>query len=285
MSTSERRDGGIHLSRRQLLATGAAGGLSLAALGPGSSIAFGATTPKRGGTLQVGLVGGSAATEQLDPNTSTVSSLDLARHQNVFSKLADFDANGKVFPQLAASFEPNKNATSWTVKLKQGVTWHDGSPLTADDVVYSLQRVLDPANKLDSASGEPDDGRPHQDREGRRDDAHDRPQAAVVGSTDAARPALPRDRQERHQDVHGRHARRHRPVQARRLDGRHADDAQGQPELLRVGQAVPRHRRRSTASTTRPPASTRCCRARCRRSSSSIRPRSRCSRPPPRPRR
>ena len=153
MSTSERRDGGIHLSRRQLLVTGAAGGLSLAALGPGSSIAFGATTPKRGGTLQVGLVGGSAATEQLDPNTSTVSSLDLARHQNVFSKLADFDANGKVFPQLAASFEPNKNATSWTVKLKQGVTWHDGSPLTADDVVYSLQRVLDPANKLDSASG------------------------------------------------------------------------------------------------------------------------------------
>ncbi|MDX6563782.1 MAG: peptide/nickel transport system substrate-binding protein [Gaiellales bacterium] len=153
MSTSERRDGGIHLSRRQLLVTGAAGGLSLTALVPGSSIAFGATTPKRGGTLQVGLVGGSAASEQLDPNTSTVSSLDLARHQNVFSKLADFDAKGKVYPQLAASFEPNKSATSWTIKLKQGVTWHDGSPLTADDVVYSLQRVLDPANKLSSASG------------------------------------------------------------------------------------------------------------------------------------
>ena len=83
VSTSERRDGGIQLTRRQLLATGAAGGLTLAALGPGSAIAFGATTPKRGGTLQVGLVGGSAATEQLDPNTSTVNSLDLARHQNV----------------------------------------------------------------------------------------------------------------------------------------------------------------------------------------------------------
>jgi len=32
----------------------------------------------------------------------------------VFSKLADFDANGKVYPQLAASFEPNKDASSWT---------------------------------------------------------------------------------------------------------------------------------------------------------------------------
>ena len=70
----------------------------------------------------------------------------------MFSKLADFDAKGKVYPQLAESFEPNKNATLWTIKLKKGVTWHDGSPLTADDVVYSLQRVLDPANKLDSAA-------------------------------------------------------------------------------------------------------------------------------------
>jgi peptide/nickel transport system substrate-binding protein len=152
VSTSERREGGTKLTRQQLLATGAAGGLAFAAWGEAGSFAF-AATPKKGGTLQVGLVGGSAATEQLDPNTSTVNSLDLARHQNVFSKLADFDRNGKVFPQLAASFEPNKNATLWTIKLKQGVTWHDGSPFTADDVVYSLQRVLDPANKLDSASG------------------------------------------------------------------------------------------------------------------------------------
>jgi peptide/nickel transport system substrate-binding protein len=152
VSTSERRESGIHLTRRQLLAAGAAGGLSLAALGPGGAVAFGAATVNRGGTLNVGLVGGSAATEQLDPNTSTVNSLDLARHQNVFSKLADFDAKGKVFPQLAESFEPNAKATVWTVKLKKGVTWHDGSPFTADDVVYSLQRVLDPANKLSSAS-------------------------------------------------------------------------------------------------------------------------------------
>jgi peptide/nickel transport system substrate-binding protein len=151
VSMSENRESGVHLTRQQLLAAGAAGGLALTAWGPGA-VALGATTPTRGGTLQVGLPGGSASTEQLDPNTSTVNSIDVARHQNVFSKLADFDAKGKVYPQLAESFEPNKNATLWTVKLKQGVTWHDGSPLTADDVVWSLKRVLDPASKLDSAS-------------------------------------------------------------------------------------------------------------------------------------
>jgi peptide/nickel transport system substrate-binding protein len=146
VSTSEPREDGTRLTRQQLLAAGAAGGVAIAAFGPSGALAF-AAAPKRGGTLQVGLVGGAAASEQLDPNTDTVNSLDVARHYNVFSKLADFDALGHVYPQLAASFEPNGNATVWTVKLKKGVTWHDGSPLTADDVVYSLKRVLDPANK------------------------------------------------------------------------------------------------------------------------------------------
>ena len=154
MPTSESREGGTKLTRQQLLAAGAAGGLAFAAWGPSGGIAFAAGTPKRGGTLQVGLVGGSAASEQLDPNTTTVNSLDIARHQNVFSKLADFDSNAHVYPQLAESFTPNKTATSWTVKLKSGVTWHDGSPFTADDVVYSLQRILDPTNKaMSTAAG------------------------------------------------------------------------------------------------------------------------------------
>jgi peptide/nickel transport system substrate-binding protein len=43
-------------------------------------------------------------------------------------------------PDLAESFEPNKNATEWTFKIRKGVTFHDGKKLTADDVVYSMKR-------------------------------------------------------------------------------------------------------------------------------------------------
>ena len=38
----------------------------------------------------------------------------------------------------------NETATEWTFHVRQGVTFHDGSPLTADDVVYTFRRLLDP---------------------------------------------------------------------------------------------------------------------------------------------
>src|SRR5438309_11328141 len=115
----------VAITRRTLIERGAVGGLVLA-LGAGMrpDLAV-AQDPKiqRGGTLHVGLVGGSAASERLDPHQPTVNSLDVARIQNVFSKLTDFDPNGHVVMQLAESLEPNKTATEWVVTLKPGVGW------------------------------------------------------------------------------------------------------------------------------------------------------------------
>jgi peptide/nickel transport system substrate-binding protein len=56
-------------------------------------------------------------------------------------------------PHIAASFEPNSDATSWTVKLRSGVKWHDGKPLTADDVIYTLNRIGAPKSTLNGKSG------------------------------------------------------------------------------------------------------------------------------------
>ncbi len=63
----------------------------------------------------------------------------------VYERLVDVTPNFEVVPELAESWESNEDGTEWTFHLRQGVKFHDGSDLTADDVVYTFQRILDPA--------------------------------------------------------------------------------------------------------------------------------------------
>ncbi|MBV9833113.1 MAG: peptide ABC transporter substrate-binding protein, partial [Alphaproteobacteria bacterium] len=68
-----------------------------------------------------------------------------------YEPLAAWDADGNLRPILAASIPSREDGTlaadgkSVTWKLKQGVTWHDGKPFTADDCVFTWQYVRDPA--------------------------------------------------------------------------------------------------------------------------------------------
>src|SRR5690606_38468486 len=48
----------------------------------------------------------------------------------------------KPVPDLAESWEPNADFTEWTFVLRQGVTWHDGQPFSADDVVFTYDRRM-----------------------------------------------------------------------------------------------------------------------------------------------
>ncbi len=98
----------------------------------------------RGGRLRVGMSTGGSA-DILDPHLA-VSTIDAARAGNLFDRLSILGAGNKVELQLAESFEPNADATEWTVRLLEGVTWHDGKPLVADDVIYTLKRIGDPAS-------------------------------------------------------------------------------------------------------------------------------------------
>lgn len=95
--------------------------------------------PQRGGRLRVGMATGGPA-DTLDPN-SVVSAIDYARAGNLFDTLAVLTADVTSKLSLAESFEPNRDATEWTIRLRQGVRWHDGKPLTADDVLYTLRRI------------------------------------------------------------------------------------------------------------------------------------------------
>lgn len=61
-----------------------------------------------------------------------------------FEGLVTKDAEGQYLPALATAWEPNEDATAWTISLREGVKFHDGTEMTGADVAYSLMRLTDP---------------------------------------------------------------------------------------------------------------------------------------------
>ena len=64
--------------------------------------------------------------------------------EKIMNRLVRPGLDGKPSPDLAVSWSASPDATEWTFKLREGVRFHDGSNFEAADVVYSLERVLDP---------------------------------------------------------------------------------------------------------------------------------------------
>ncbi|MDA8008629.1 MAG: ABC transporter substrate-binding protein [Alphaproteobacteria bacterium] len=64
--------------------------------------------------------------------------------EKIMNRLVRPAADGKPSPDLAVSWRANTEATVWDFKLRRGVSFHDGSSFGSEDVVYSLNRVLDP---------------------------------------------------------------------------------------------------------------------------------------------
>jgi peptide/nickel transport system substrate-binding protein len=169
MSSDPRAGWLDELTRRQLLRQAAAGGLALsaggvlAACGGGDSGGGGgtgssagnATTPAKlraGGILRAGATGGGAK-DSIDAH-KPVTDPDIMRVWNMYESLAvrspDFS---KLEMLLAESIEADKSPDSWTVRLKEGITFHNGKPVTADDVIFSLRRITDPKDpKVGNAS-------------------------------------------------------------------------------------------------------------------------------------
>jgi len=107
---------------------------------------------KTGGLLRVGATGGGAK-DTIDAHRPTVDT-DIMRCWNLYESLAvrtpDFS---ELQMLLAESIEPAKSPEQWTIRLKQGVTFHNGKPVTADDVIFSIRRIKDPKDpKVGAAS-------------------------------------------------------------------------------------------------------------------------------------
>ena len=87
---------------------------------------------------------GPAPTEGLNPLLTT-SYYDLTVYDNVFDGLAErWDLVDKeMVPALATSWSVADDDKTWTVNLREGVTWHDGEPFTADDVKFTFDAYFD----------------------------------------------------------------------------------------------------------------------------------------------
>ena len=133
------RDGRVN-RREFLTAMGALGLSATAAGGLLTSAGALAATPKKGGLAKYAnnLHGPD---DQMDPIVFT-SGIDYTRGIATYNGLIQFGDNLTQHPELAEEWSPNSNATEFTFKIRKGVEFHDGSPLTADDVVWSMNRHL-----------------------------------------------------------------------------------------------------------------------------------------------
>ena len=100
-----------------------------------------AQKPVPGGTLTISL---AAEPSGLDPTTNPSAAIKRVVHYNLLEGLLKVDRNGRVVPALAKSYSISKDGKEYTFVLHSGIKFHDGSPCTAEDVKFSLERLLDP---------------------------------------------------------------------------------------------------------------------------------------------
>ncbi len=110
--------------------------LLLSACSTGSRVDLGGPSA---GTLTAAIAG---EPDQLDPQKSTAY-FSFEVLENVFDTLVEPDDNLEMRPALAESWQVSGDQLTWTFHLRPGISWHDGSPFTASDVVYSYRRIID----------------------------------------------------------------------------------------------------------------------------------------------
>jgi peptide/nickel transport system substrate-binding protein len=147
-----------HISRREFVRAGSVVGLSLpllsfiAACGTGGSTGTSAPSSggnvKKGGKIAAGVVTPATALDPLKVRDEG----GLVLLGQIGEYLAFSDSNLKLQPRLAESWSANQDGSVWTFKIKQGVTFNDGTPMTADDVAATVNLHADPANGSNALS-------------------------------------------------------------------------------------------------------------------------------------
>ena len=148
MSPTNERISSLSLDRRTLLRYAGVGTGSIAAAALLASCSTNATpTPTTGGggsggQLRIGINGGTIATK-FDPHTAfdeLHNFVAVSMYENVTQLNGKFELENV----LAEEITPNADGTEWTLRLHQGLEFHNGKTVTAEDVIFSYNRILDP---------------------------------------------------------------------------------------------------------------------------------------------
>lgn len=134
----------MNFNRRQVLWAGGGIGAAalLAACGGGNNAASSDSggKPRKGGTLRIGALGRSSAITR-DPHGNQGNESDYLVIALVYDTLTAPGLKDNTVGRLATSFTPAKDLKTWRFKIAKGATFHDGTPVTAEDVVWSLRRL------------------------------------------------------------------------------------------------------------------------------------------------
>ena len=93
------------------------------------------------------LVYGSGDYTRINPAMDEHCEINLL----LFNGLTSHGEDNEVIPCLAKSWEFDRSTCTYTFHLEEDVTWHDGEPFTADDVKFTIEAIMDPANGSENA--------------------------------------------------------------------------------------------------------------------------------------
>ncbi|WP_443032075.1 ABC transporter substrate-binding protein [Streptomyces sp. CA-210063] len=107
---------------------------------PAASATGGTAKPVKGGTLRVGALGRAGAITR-DPHGSQANESDYLILSLIYDTLTVPGAKPNTAPRLAASWKASDDLKTWRFTIAKGAKFHDGSPVTAEDLVFSLKRL------------------------------------------------------------------------------------------------------------------------------------------------
>ena len=101
-----------------------------------------------GGEKETSLVYGSGDYTRINPALDEHGEINIL----IFDGLTAHDGDNQVIPALAKSWEYDPQTFTYTFHLRENVLWHDGEPFTAEDVKFTIESIMDPANESENAS-------------------------------------------------------------------------------------------------------------------------------------
>ncbi len=135
--------GEFKANRRRFM--GAVGVLALSASFLARQTSVAAAEPKQGGSVKFAINDGTQ-TDSYDPATWQNSYTQVIFGGTLCNALTELGVDGSAVPDLAESFEPSADLKTWTYTLRPDLKFHDGTPVTPNDVIQSYRHHMGPSS-------------------------------------------------------------------------------------------------------------------------------------------